>query len=80
MFLLNHSCLCFLYLKYFRIVCEYLCLMNIKTNTLFFVKNTISKVNTTNQDYHYNEQHHEKPNQLYIQTKDYSFLVQEKAN
>ena len=54
--------------------------MNIKTNVLFFVKNTISKVETTNQDCHYNEWHHEKPKQLCIYTKDYNFPMQEKAN
>ena len=46
--------------------------MNIKTNILFFVKNTISK------DYHYyNERHHEKPKQMYIWPKDYNFPVKE---
>ena len=38
--------------------------MNIKANILFFVKN--AKVKTTNQDYHYNKQHHVKPKQLHI--------------
>ena len=40
--------------------------INVKTNILFFVKNTISKVKATNQGYHYNERHHEKPKQFYI--------------
>ena len=67
MFPLNHSCLCFRSTSESTSeLCEYMHQMNIKMNTLFFVKNTISKVKTTNQDYHYNEQHHEKPNQLYI--------------
>ena len=35
-------------------------------NILFFAKITISKVKTITQDYHYNEQHHEKTKQLYI--------------
>ena len=54
--------------------------MNIKTNILFFVKNTVLKVKTTNQDYHYNEWHHKKPKQLYIQKKDYNFPVQKNKN
>ena len=49
--------------------------MNIKTNILFFVKNAISNVKTTNQDCHYNEWHHEKPKQLRICTKDYNFSM-----
>ena len=42
--------------------------MNIKTNILFFVKNTISKVKTIKQDYHIidNEYYHKKPKQLNI--------------
>ena len=54
--------------------------MNIKTNILFFVKNTISRVKRTNQGYHYNKQHHEKAKQLHIYTKDDNFPVQEKVN
>ena len=63
MFLLKHSCLCFLYLNTSEL-CEYMQGMNIKANILFFVKN--AKVKTTNQDYHYNKQHQMKPKQLHI--------------
>ena len=51
-----------------------------KNKYIFFVKNTVLKVKVTNQDHHYNERHHEKPQQLYIYTKDYNFPVQEKEN
>ena len=33
--------------------------MNVKTNMLAFVKDTISKVKAIKQDCHYNERHHE---------------------
>ena len=46
-------------------------------NILFFVKNTISKVKTIKQDYHYNERHHEKSKQLYNQSKGNIFPVKE---
>ena len=50
--------------------------MNINMNTLFFVKDTISKVKTIKQDYHCNERHHKKPKQLY-KSKGYNFSVKE---
>ena len=42
-------------------LCKYVRRMNIKTNILFCVKNTILKVKTIKQGYHYNKWHHEKP-------------------
>ena len=52
--------------------------MNIKTNILFFVKNTISKVKTIKQGHHlaicYEQYHNSKPKQLQIWTKNYNFL------
>ena len=50
--------------------------MNIKMNIFFFVKDTVSKVKTIKQDYHYNERHHKKPKQLY-KSKGYTFPVKE---
>ena len=43
---------------------KYVRRMNIKKNILFCVKNTISKVKSIKQGYHYNKWHHEKPKQL----------------
>ena len=60
MLLLNHNCVCFLYLRFFRIMWIYT--SNEYKNEsffffFFFVKNIVSKVKTRKQDYHFNEWH-----------------------